>query len=180
MNKLTIIGNLTRDPQLRTVNGQNGPISVCDFTVAVNRRQRNGQNEADYFRVTAWRGLADNCQKYLAKGRKVAVFGPVSVSTYQGSDGVTRASLDVLAEDVEFLTPRQDGQQGGYQPQYQNPPQYQNAPQYQNPPQYQNASQQYQNAPQYQNGPAVTAQQPVQQSMEAQGYTEVVDDELPF
>ena len=116
MNKLTIIGNLTRDPQLRTVNGQNGPISVCDFTVAVNRRQRNGQNEADYFRVTAWRGLADNCQKYLAKGRKVAVFGPVSVSTYQGSDGVTRASLDVLAEDVEFLTPRQDGQQGGYQP----------------------------------------------------------------
>ena len=67
MNKLTIIGNLTRDPQLRTVNGQNGPISVCDFTVAVNRRQRNGQNEADYFRVTAWRGLADSSRRVFAQ-----------------------------------------------------------------------------------------------------------------
>lgn len=114
VNKLFIVGNLTRDPELRSVNTANGPASVCTLSVAVNRRQRaqNGQQEADFFRVTAWRGLADNCQKYLAKGRKVAVTGSVSVSTYQGNDGVTRASLEVAADDVEFLSPKQDGQQG--------------------------------------------------------------------
>lgn len=106
MNKLTIIGNLTRDPELRTTgNGHN----VCSFTVAVNRRKSaNGQQEADFFRVSAWRQLGDNCQRYLAKGRKVAVVGPVSVSTYQASDGSTRAQLEITADDVEFLNSRNE------------------------------------------------------------------------
>ena len=104
MNKLTIIGNLTRDPELRTT--QSG-LSVCSFTVAVNRR-RSQNNEADYFRITVWRELAEICQKYLAKGRKVAVCGPVAVSTYIANDGSTRATLEVTAEEVEFLTPRED------------------------------------------------------------------------
>lgn len=116
MNKVTIIGNLTRDPELRTTSTG---ISVCSFTVAVNRRNRgaqgaNQQPEADFFRVSAWRQLGENCAKYLAKGRKVCVIGPVSVSTYQGSDGVTRASLDVTADDVEFLSARNEGEAGGY------------------------------------------------------------------
>ncbi len=122
MNKLTIIGNLTRDPELRTVSGD---VNVCDFTVAVNRRQRsqNGQQGADFFRVSAWRALGENCQKYLAKGRKVCVIGPVSVRTYQGNDGATRASLEVTADDVEFLSPRSEqGQSGAAAPQYQNAP----------------------------------------------------------
>ena len=114
MNHLIIIGNLTADPQSRiTQSGHN----VTSFTVAVNRRHRaEGQPEADFFRVTAWRGLADNCVKYLSNGKKVAVTGPVSVSTYQGQDGKTRASMDVTAEDVEFLTPKQEQEQpkGGY------------------------------------------------------------------
>ena len=107
MNKLTIIGNLTRDPELRTT--QSG-INVCSFTVAVNRRrsQNSQQPEADFFRVNAWRGLADNCNAYLAKGRKVAVVGPVSVSTYTANDGSTRAQLEVTADDVEFLSPREN------------------------------------------------------------------------
>ena len=104
MNKLTIIGNLTRDPELRTT--QSG-LSVCSFTVAVNRR-RSKDNEADFFRVTVWRELAEICQKYLAKGRKVAVCGPVAVSTYTANDGSTRATLEVTADEVEFLTPRED------------------------------------------------------------------------
>ena len=104
MNKITIIGNLTRDPELRTT--QSG-LSVCSFTVAVNRR-RSQNNEADYFRITVWRELAEICQKYLAKGRKVAVTGPVSVSTYTANDGSTRATLEVTADEVEFLTPRED------------------------------------------------------------------------
>ena len=114
MNKLTIIGNLTRDPELRTTSTG---VNVCDFTVAVNRKlsaqqKANGQQaEADFFRVTAWRELGENASKYLAKGRKVAVVGPVSVRTYTGNDGVTRASLEVTADDIEYLTPR-DAQGG--------------------------------------------------------------------
>ena len=108
MNKLTIIGNLTRDPESRTTATGS---TVCSFTVAVNRRrssQNSNQPDADFFRVSAWNQLGENCQRYLAKGRKVCVIGRVSVSTYQGNDGTTRASLDVMAEDVEFLSSRQD------------------------------------------------------------------------
>ena len=113
MHKLTIIGNLTRDPESRTVNsGKN----VCSFTVAVNRKRKvDGQPDADFFRVSAWGVMGENCQKFLAKGRKVAVVGSVSVQTYQGQDGQTKASLEVFAEEVEFLTPRGTEQtpQGG-------------------------------------------------------------------
>lgn len=85
-------------------------ISVCSFTVAVNRRnQKEGQPEADFFRVTAWRQLGENCAKYLAKGRKVCAVGPVSVSTYTGNDGATKANLEVTADDVEFLSPKDQG-----------------------------------------------------------------------
>ena len=116
MNKVFIVGNLTRDPELRSTRDG---ISVCSFTVAVNRRVRNaeaGQPEADFFRVTAWRALGENCSKYLSKGRKVAVTGSVSVSTYTGNDGNTRASLEVTADDVEFLSPRGEGEGGAGRP----------------------------------------------------------------
>lgn len=118
MNKLFIVGNLTRDPELRsTPNG----IPVCTFTVAVNRRRAAGaeagqQPEADFFRVTAWRQLGENCNRYLAKGRKVAVVGAVQVSTYTAQDGTTRASLEVTADDVEFLSPRGEGEGGAGRP----------------------------------------------------------------
>ena len=109
MNKLTIIGNLTRDPELRTVGSG---ISVCDFTVAVNRRRTGeGQQEADFFRVTAWRQLGENCAKYLAKGRKVCVVGPVSVRTYQTQQGETRAQLEIPADDIAFLSPRDQAEE---------------------------------------------------------------------
>ena len=107
---MIIIGNLTRDPELRTT--QSG-ISVCSFTVAVNRRrgaQDQSQPQADFFRVSAWRQLGENCSKYLAKGRKVAITGPVSVSTYLGNDGLTRAQLEVTADDVEFISPKGEQQ----------------------------------------------------------------------
>lgn len=105
MNKLTIIGNLTRDPELRTT--QSG-VSVCSFTVAVNRRQsaQKQEQEADFFRVTAWRQLGEICGKFLQKGKKVAVVGSVSVSTFTGNDGATRATLEVNADEVEMLSPR--------------------------------------------------------------------------
>lgn len=99
MNRLTIIGNLTRDPETRTTQaGKN----VCTFSVAVNRRGEG----VDYFRVNAWGKTGETCQQYLAKGRKVAVVGPVSVSSYTTQDGKARASMDIMAQDVEFLTPK--------------------------------------------------------------------------
>ena len=104
MNKLTIIGRLTKDPELRTTTTG---ISVCSFTIAVNRKKkRDEEAEADFFKVTAWRERADVCAKYLSKGKMVSVIGPVSVSTFTTKDGQTRASLDVTAEEVEFLSPR--------------------------------------------------------------------------
>lgn len=113
MNQLVIIGNLTRAPELRQT--QDGT-PVCNFTVAVNRRVRAGANpEADYFRVTAWRGLGENCNRYLEKGRKVAVTGTVSARAYTGNDGGVRASLEVTAEAVEFLsTPRHTSDGEGF------------------------------------------------------------------
>ena len=98
---------------------------VCSFCVDkieyidykdVNRRRsaNSNQPEADFFRVTAWRQLGENCQRYLAKGRKVAVVGPVSVQSYTGNDGNTRFSLEVQADDVEFLSPRNED--AGYAP----------------------------------------------------------------
>ena len=108
MNKLTIIGNLTRDPELRTTSSG---ANVCDFTVAVNRRETdsNGNQLADFFRVSAWRQLGENCAKFLAKGRKVCVVGPVSVRTYTTKDGETKASMEITAQDVEFLSPKSEG-----------------------------------------------------------------------
>lgn len=84
-------------------------ISVCSFTVAVNRRKtQNNQNpETDYFNVSAWRQLGENCAKFLDKGRKVCVVGSVSVRTWDTGEK-HGASLEVTADDVEFLSPRND------------------------------------------------------------------------
>ena len=116
MNKIILIGNLTRDPELRTT--PNG-ITVCNFDIAVNdrrgRNQQNGQQEqTQYFRITVWRQLGETCQRYLAKGRKVFVSGPLTARTYQANDGTTRVSLEVTADDVEFLSSRNDEMAGGY------------------------------------------------------------------
>ena len=118
MNKLTIIGNLTRDPELRTTRDG---VHVCDFTVAVNRKRSagaEGQPEADYFRVTAWRERGEICAKFLQKGKKVCVIGPVSVRTYTGNDGTTRASLEVTADEIEFVSPRVSDAPAQKEPEY--------------------------------------------------------------
>lgn len=105
MNRLTIIGNLTKDPEHRTTPGGK---EVCNFTVAVNRRktQSNPNPEADFFRVSAWNELASVCTRYLAKGRKVCVIGAVSVRAYSQTDGSPAATMEVIAQEIEFLTPR--------------------------------------------------------------------------
>ena len=108
MNKLTIIGNLCDAPVLRSTKDG---ISVCSFTVAVNRtptaaqRQKGERPEADFFNVTAWRQLGENAGKFLEKGKKVCVIGRISMRTWE-TETKHGASLEVLAEDIEYLSPK--------------------------------------------------------------------------
>jgi len=115
MNKLTIIGRLTKEPELRTTTEGT---SVCGFTVAVNRRfHRDGEPEADFFNVSAWREKGENCAKYLQKGSKVCVIGAVSVRTYTGNDGTVRAVMEIKsADEVEFISRPQTSEQPQEQP----------------------------------------------------------------
>lgn len=104
MNKVFLIGNLTRDPELTET--QTG-IAVCRFSIAVNR-PKFGDNEpvTDFFNVTAWRGLGETVARYAQKGKKVAVIGSVQIRNYDDKDGVKRTAVDVIATDVEFLSPK--------------------------------------------------------------------------
>lgn len=95
MNKVFLIGNLTKDPELSTVGANNS--SVCKFGLAVNRRV-NGNQETDFYNITVWRGLGENCAKYLKKGSKIAVCGDISTRTYND-----KLYIDVNATDIEFL-----------------------------------------------------------------------------
>lgn len=111
MNKVMLIGNLTRDPELsQTGTG----ISVCRFTIAVNRSfsSANGERETDFFNISAWRGLGENCSKYLSKGKKVCVVGSIQLRNYEDKDGVRRTSVDIVADDVEFLSAKSDDASG--------------------------------------------------------------------
>ncbi len=109
MNRAVVIGNLTNEPELRsTLSG----ISVCTFTVAVNRRvsrDAQGQKEADFIPIVTWRGLADNCFKYLHKGSKAAVTGSIQTRSYDAQDGTRRYVTEILADEVEFLSAANNG-----------------------------------------------------------------------
>ena len=103
MNRAMIIGNLTKDPELRSTG--NG-IPVCTFTVAVQRRfaSRDSQNkEADFIPVVVWRAQAENCAKYLHKGSQVAVCGSIQTRSYDANDGTKRYITEVVADEVQFL-----------------------------------------------------------------------------
>ena len=103
MNKVILVGNLTRDPELITTNSG---ISLCRFSLAVQRRfaNENGEREADFINVVVWRGQADNCYKYLKKGSKAGVVGSIQTRSYDGTDGTKKYSTEVVAEEVEFLS----------------------------------------------------------------------------
>lgn len=103
MNQYEIIGNLVRNPEPGvTPSG----INYCKFVVAVRRkRPKDGENEAEFVRVTAWRGLGDSCAKYLAKGRKVCVTGEPRAHAWTGQDGAMRCEIEInSADEVEFLS----------------------------------------------------------------------------
>ncbi len=103
MNKVILIGNLTKDPELVTTN--NG-ISLCRFGLAVQRRfsSSDGEREVDFFNIVVWRAAAENCYKYLKKGSKVGISGSIQTRSYEAGDGTKRYATDIVAEEVEFLT----------------------------------------------------------------------------
>ena len=110
-NNAVIIGNITRDLDLRTTNSGTPYVK---FTVAVTRRfsnQQTGERQTDFIPVTAWRQLAELCARYLRKGSKCCVMGPIHSSSYEASDGQKRTSIEITANDVEFLD-RPAGQGG--------------------------------------------------------------------
>ena len=110
MNKAILIGNLTRDPEVRTTGSGT---TVCTFTIAVNRRFQNqaGERVSDFFNIVAWRQLGELCGKYLSKGRKVSVIGEIQNRSYDAKDGSKRYITEIIADEIEFLTPK--GQEGG-------------------------------------------------------------------
>ena len=111
MNKVYLIGNLTRDPELTTTTSG---ISVCRMAIAVSRRFANadGERDVDFFNITAWRGTADNCAKFLKKGNKIAVSGSIQTRNYEKNDGTKGFSIDIVADEVEFLSSKNDNADG--------------------------------------------------------------------
>ncbi|MFZ7119497.1 MAG: single-stranded DNA-binding protein [Eubacteriaceae bacterium] len=106
MNKIMLVGRLTRSPELRyTSNGS----PVASFTLAVNRRRsKDKENQADFIPIVVWGTIGENCSKYLHKGSQAAVFGRIQTRNYEGNDGVKRYITEVIAEEVQFLDSKKD------------------------------------------------------------------------
>ena len=108
MNKVFLIGNLTRDPELTETPGG---VSVCHFAIAVNRNyaSQDGERQTDFFNCTAWRQTGETVARHTKKGNKVAVSGSIQLRNYEDNQGVKRTAVDIIVQDVEFLTPKSAG-----------------------------------------------------------------------
>ena len=131
MNSVVLIGRLTRDPEVRYIS--ESQMAIATFTVAIDRPTRSGQEKkTDFPRVTVFGRQAENCEKFLTKGRLVGVQGRIQTGSYTNRDGATVYTTDVVADRVEFLewgdrAPRSGGNAGGQQGQQYAQPQQQGA-----------------------------------------------------
>lgn len=119
MNKVFLIGNLTRDPELtETASG----VKICRFAIAVNRNYSgpDGERKTDFFNCTAWRGLGETVARYAHKGEKVAVSGSIETRNYEDGEGNKRFGVDIVLNGVEFLTPKTSAAEGDKQPSLQS------------------------------------------------------------
>ena len=154
MNQVQLVGNLTKDPELRTTPNN---ISACSFTVAVQRKYKNanGGYDADFISCVAWRQTAEFVHKYFMKGNKIGLTGSLQTRSYDTQDGSKRYITEVVVENVEFVAPKSDSIAPATSP-----------------------------APTYQQAPRTTAPAPAQQyeqqRLDTSGFTEVEDDDLPF
>jgi single-strand DNA-binding protein len=115
INRVIITGNLTRDPELRSLPSG---MSVCNLRVAVNTRRKDNSSgewvdKPNYFDVTVWGTQGENCSQYLAKGRPVAVDGRLEWREWEDKQGNKRQSVDIIADSVQFLGSREGGENGG-------------------------------------------------------------------
>lgn len=112
MNKVFLIGRLTRDPELR-YTGSN--IAVATFSIAVNRPFANqaGEREADFINIVVWRRQAENIKNYLTQGSQVAIDGRIQTRSYDGEDGKKRYVTEVVADNVQFLDSKNRSENGG-------------------------------------------------------------------
>ena len=112
MNKCFLIGNLTKDPELRTTGTG---LSVCSFSIGVSRRfaSQNGERESDFFNIVAWRKQAENCAKYLRKGSQCCVAGALQTRSYEAKDGSKRYVSEIVADEVQFLRSANSNAQSG-------------------------------------------------------------------
>ena len=115
LNKIMLIGNLGRDPEMN-VTADGTPFTK--FTLAVNRRTKSSSGErheeTEWFNVVAWRQLAETCNTYLHKGSKVYIEGRLTQRKYTDKNGVERTMIDVVASDMEMLTPKGQGSSGDF------------------------------------------------------------------
>lgn len=107
MNKIMLIGRLGKDPEMNyTPSG----VAVTKFTIAVNRYSKSStgerQEETDWFNIVAWRQLAETCNTYLRKGSKIYIEGRLTQRKYTDKNGVERTAIDVVANEMEMLTPK--------------------------------------------------------------------------
>jgi single-strand DNA-binding protein len=114
INRVVITGNLTRDPELRSLPSGN---SVCSLRVACNGRRRNPtttewEDQPNYFDVTVWGAQGENCSRFLSKGRGVAVDGRLQWREWTDKEGQKRQSVDIVADSVQFLGGRDDAGNG--------------------------------------------------------------------
>ena len=114
LNRVIVTGNLTKDPELRSLPSGN---SVCKLRVAVNSRRKNAggewEDKPNYFDVTVWGAQGENCANYLSKGRPVAVDGRLDWREWEAQDGSKRQSVEIIADSVQFLGSRGDGEGSG-------------------------------------------------------------------
>lgn len=119
MNKAILMGRLTAEPELKSTN--NG-VSVCTFTIAVDRRFKNqaGEREADFIPIVTWRQTAEFVSKYFHKGSRIALVGSIQVRSWQDKEGARRYSTEVVADEVYFADSKSSGTQSGSSSQSQD------------------------------------------------------------
>lgn len=164
INNVVLIGRLTKDPELRYTPAG---IPMARFTIAVNRPFTNqaGDKEADFIGCIAWRKQAENLSNFMKKGNLIGVTGRIQTGSFEGQDGKRVYTVDVIADAIQFLEPKGNGQAP---PQQQQPPQQQ--PQQQPPPQQQQPPKNQQNYTRMDDDPFANSKGPI----------EVSEDDLPF
>lgn len=115
MNKVALMGRLTRDPEIRFSNSQN-PVEIANFSLAVNRRyKRDGEPDADFFDCVAFGKTAEVLEKYVAKGTQIGIVGRLQSRTWEDQEGRKRKAIEVVVEELDFCGSKKESQSTGRQ-----------------------------------------------------------------